>query len=250
MQCKISQVVILAILLLTTSGPSLSQEIDARTERALHLVSEMGQYIGSQKSFSFRTHATFDEMLSGQTVDYSQTTDVYVSRPHGVRTNTSGDLSQGSVFYDGSAVAAYDEKSNFFAAAKFSGSLHQLTDFAAAQLGLVLPAADFLQDDPAKALLNDVQTIFYVGRHPVDGIDCHHIAAKTNTGIEWQLWIEDGIPLPRKIAIKDSKAPIPRRSVAEFTDWNVSADLPESLFRFTPPHDAVEIEFKTQKKGQ
>lgn len=241
--------ILVGLSLLVATGPLAAQETDPRTEQALIHLEEMGAYIGGLESFSFTTHASFDEFQSDQTVEYTQVTDVYVSRPRGFRANTKGDLADLSMWYDGNEFAVHDHTKNFFATHKYSGSLDGLTQQLATKLGIVLPAAELLHDAPTATLLKDVASVFYVGRHPVDGVPCHHIAGRTKAGVEWQVWIEDGLPVPRKIAVKDNASPHAPRSVAVLRNWKVCAPLPKSMFMFVAPLNAVEIDF-TPPKGQ
>jgi len=241
------------ILVLLVGGigyPVGAEEVDPKTDQALTLMIEMGRYFGSLENFSFQSRSSFEEMISGQAVDFSQTSDVYVSRGHGLRVNSSGDRSVGSLFYGGGYFVAYDRKTNFFAATEYSGGLGELADHLATKFGQILPAAEFLHDDPAERMLENIQTIFYVGFSSVEGVMCHHIAARTKSGVEWQIWLEDGLLLPRKIVVRDADIPGSPKTVAYFSDWNVNPKFPELLFHFVPPTDSVEIEFKENVEGK
>lgn len=243
------QVLKLPLLLLTVNllmSPVTSEELDPRAERALYLMTQAGDYLSSLENFSFRSRSTFEEAMTGQVVDKTQDTFVYVSRPKGLRADTRGDLMESSIYYDGSVLVAHDKKTDFYAASEFSGSLDQLTDYAANRLGLILPAAEFLKADPSRAMQHNLHSIFYVGLHSVNGTPCHHIAGQTKDGVEWQLWLEEALLLPRKLVTRDPKQPGAPRTEAVFSDWNVSAKFPEGLFLFAPPAGAQQIEFKTK----
>ena len=176
-------------LTLLLFGPTLAQEeIEPAAERALIVVSEMGRHLAELESFSVRSESIFDEPLSGQLVEYSQTTHVMAHRARGFRMNTEGDLMNSSAYFDGTNFVMYDHERQFYAVAPFSGTLHSLTDHLAEKLGVVLPLAELLRKDPGEAFLEKVETIFYVGLNSVEGDKCHHVAGRNINGMEWELW--------------------------------------------------------------
>ena len=237
-------------LTLLLFGPTLAQEeIEPAAERALIVVSEMGRHLAELESFSVRSESIFDEPLSGQLVEYSQTTHEMAHRARGFRMNTEGDLMNSSAYFDGTNFVMYDHERQFYAVAPFSGTLHSLTDHLAEKLGVVLPLAELLRKDPGEAFLEKVETIFYVGLNSVEGDKCHHVAGRNINGMEWELWISDDTLLPRKIVVRDSTLPGAPRSVAILSDWKLNPDLPEMIFHFLIPPEATQIDFKLPKSG-
>ena len=63
-------------------GGVAAQEIDPSAERALIVVAEMGQQLAGVESFSVRNESVFDEPLSGQLVEQSQTTYIMAHRSY------------------------------------------------------------------------------------------------------------------------------------------------------------------------
>jgi hypothetical protein len=106
----------------------------------------------------------------------------------------------------------------------------------------VVPLADFLYADVYDRQMSDVQRGVYLGVHEAAGVPCHHLSFEQAT-IDWQLWIDAGPdPLPRKLVIAyKTEDEVPQYSVT-IRKWNVKADLPEALFRFTPPAGAKRID--------
>jgi hypothetical protein len=239
----------LLMSLLLLGGVS-AQEVDPSTERAAILIMEMGRNLAGLESFSVRSESTFDEPVSGQLVEHSQTTDVLVSRSKGFRMNTDGDLMRSSAYFNGTDFVMYDRNRKFFAVTPFSGTLHDLTDHAAKRLGVILPAAELLRKHPGEAFMENVDTLFYVGLNTVNGRPCHHVAARNKSGIEWELWIDENVLLPRKIVVRDPGQPGVPRSVAVLSRWNLNPALPDMVFHFLIPPEAVEIEFKLPENGE
>ena len=116
--------------------------------------------------------------------------------------------------------------------------------------GMKIPLADFISADPYAALTQGVEWGTYVGLHDVDGVRCHHLAFGAGD-IDWQLWIEDGLlPLPRKLLIVYKNEPGAPRYTAWLEDWDLSADLGDTIFSFVPPEDAERIEFVQPATGE
>jgi hypothetical protein len=232
------------VLLVTGSTWAQDKQPDPRTEQALIVLAEMGQRLSELQSFSVRSDSTFDEPMSGQLVERSQTTQLSASRARGFRMDTEGDLTNSSAYFNGTDFVMYDRDKNFFGLTPFSGSVHDLTDHAAEKLGIILPVAELLRKDPGTAFLEGAETIFYVGSNTVDGLHCHHLAARNKNAMEWELWVEESTLLPRKIVVRDPSLPGAPRSVAVLRDWKLNPDLPDMIFHFLIPTDSVQIEFK------
>lgn len=241
---------ILVLFLLLLGGVSAQEKLDPSTEKAVIVIVEMGQRLAGVQAFSFRSDSTFDDLRSSQYVEFSQSTVVRADRTRGFRMDTRGDLMNSSGFFDGSSFVMYDWDKKLYAATPFKGTLHDLTDHAAEKLGIVLPAAELLRKDPGEAFLEDVDTLFYVGRNEVDGARCHHVAARNKNGLEWELWVDDGTLLPRKIVVRDPGQPGTPRSVAVLSDWKLGQDIPEAVFHFLIPDGAAQIEYRLPEKGQ
>lgn len=240
---------LLILVFMLCGNVSAQEQLDSSTEKAMIVLAEMGAHLSSLDSFKVQSHATFDEPMSGQLVEHSQITEVMASRTRGFRMNTRGDLMHSSAFFNGSDFVMYDRDRKLYAMAPFKGTLHELTDHAAKNLGVILPAAELMRKDPAEALLEDAETLFYVGFDLVDETPCHHVAARNKNGMEWELWVEDTTLLPRKILVRDATLPGSPRSVAVFSNWELNPVLPDMIFNFLIPSDAEQIEFRLTKNG-
>jgi hypothetical protein len=83
----------------------------------------------------------------------------------------------------------------------------------------------------------------YVERTGILGGPAHHLIGRTDT-VNFQVWITDGDqPLPQRIVLTYAGAPGQPQFRAQFSAWNLSPELADSLFRFTPPSDASRIPF-------
>jgi hypothetical protein len=62
--------------------------------------------------------------------------------------------------------------------------------------------------------------------------------------VDWQIWLEDGPrPLPRKVVITYKESAGHPQYTSLLSNWNLSADVPDSAFAATIPKDAKKVEF-------
>jgi hypothetical protein len=224
--------------------PVSAETVEPRADRALH---SMSQYLASLKSFSFQVTTEFDQEIGSRWVEFSDTSDIYVTRPNGVRADRWGDKGRKQAFYNGQDFVIYSPEKKYFSTAPIQGDIPDMLDFAHHELGMTLPVADFLFPDPYAILTADVESGFYVGLHSVDSIPCHHLAFRNSSGIEWQLWIEDGkMRVPRKIVIRHGQEKDAPRFKAVFSKWDAHTPIPADMFDFSPPDDSVEIPHKVR----
>ena len=87
----------------------------------------------------------------------------------------------------------------------------------------------------------------YVETATIDGLPCDHIAARTSQGVDFQVWIAQGDePLPRRIVITYTDENGQPQFWADLTGWNLSPEISESSFQFTPPEGAEKVQFLSQ----
>ena len=65
---------------------------------------------------------------------------------------------------------------------------------------------------------------------------------------DWQLWMDAGeTPLPLKIVVTDTTEPSEPQQTFLFTDWDLAADLPDSMFTPDIPEDSALAAFLPKK---
>ena len=72
----------------------------------------------------------------------------------------------------------------------------------------------------------------------------HRVAARTAKGVDFQVWVAQGEqPLPRRIVISYKDEAGQPQFWADLSDWNLSPEISDALFTFTPPAGANRIQF-------
>jgi len=120
-------------------------------------------------------------------------------------------------------------------------------------MGLMGPAAlasFFMGHGLADWMLDGVNESEYLGREPMDGIDCEHYRYTQEDDSQWELWVEVGERvLFRRLEMTPdvSQAESPRQGMSmsvqmNFSDWETTAKSTEADFVFSPPADAKQVE--------
>jgi hypothetical protein len=218
--------------------------------RVEELLRETSAYLGAAKALSFTAAVAYDEVLpTDQKIQYGGRVDFAVRRPDGLHLAYEGDRLRKEFWYDGSTFTVWDGMANVYATASTSDRLDRALDDLQARLGVYLPLADMAYENPYELNIPDIECGFYVGRHEVDGVSCHHVAIG-GTEIDWQLWIEDGKRLvPRKIVITYHTHPQAPQYTAVLSDWDLSPQLPARLFKADPPPNAAKTDFLPVEGG-
>jgi len=208
----------------------------------------MSRYLGSLQAFSVHAEVSLDEPVSGMQVEVDTSTDVFVRRPDGMRVSRRGDKGHQEAYYDGKLLTLFDPDKSFYAQSEAPGGLEPMLDFANAELGLTMPLADLLFVDAHSGLTRDTQAGFYVGESLVDGTRCDHLAFVQTSGVEWQIWIEQGATrFPRKLVIRHPESDGVTRFQAVLSNWNTAPQLAADQFQFQAPAGARKIDFRRTK---
>ena len=198
---------------------------------------------------------TMDEMSeAGQMIQYSHVRKLVVSEPKRFWIESTGDITNTTMWKDDTTFTLLDRGTNSYAQAPAAGTIDETMDMLLDTYGINTPLADLLSDDLCAVLMKNVTSCRYLGLHYADGIKCHHIAA-TQKDIDWQIWIDAGdVPRFRKIVITYKQKPGAPQYTALLKSFNEVSQLPEDTFTFKAPEKAEKIPLlpvnKRSKKQQ
>jgi len=233
----------LPVFLFYITGVSAPAEEKAIEPKVEEMLQEMAEALTECSSFAFKAEVSLDEFHeTGLKIQKSGQRTMAVRRPNHIATSVNGDWGNRSAWYDGKTISVLDQRHNTYSVLEAPESIDAALDFLADDYDIVLPLSDFIRTDVYESLTSAAGFGTYVGLHTVDGILCHHLAL-ANDFLEWQIWIDAGRePLPRKMVINYKDEPGEPQYTARFLSWNLSADLPDELFQFSPPENAQKIE--------
>jgi hypothetical protein len=233
----------LPVLLLSVTGESGYSEEQAIEPKVEEELREMADVLTKSSAFAFKAEVSLDEFHeTGLKVQKSAQRTMAVRRPNHIATSVDGDWGDRSAWYDGKTISVLDHRHNTYSVLQAPESIDAALDFVADEYDIVLPLADFIRTDVYESLTSAAAFGTYVGLHYVDGVLCHHLAL-ANDFLEWQIWVDAGErPLPRKMVITYKDEPGEPQFTARFLSWNLSPELLDELFQFSPPENAQKMD--------
>ena len=230
----------------TPVAPATAKKLDPK-----EVLRQMCDYLKSLKEFSFKGEVTDDHTYSaGNKLQFAFGLEGYVKRPDKIRFNANGDLHNKEVFYDSKAFTIYDTVKKVYA----NGAMPPSIDEALAKLnsdyGIRLIPAQLAKTNLFEEITEGMEDQVYVGEGTVFGVKCHHVAFDKGEAVV-QLWVEaSDKPVLRKVVVTYKEVDSSPQWTMYLTDWNVSPQLADTLFAFTPPQGAEKIDFMTVKKAE
>lgn len=210
-----------------------SAGIAATDDRVAMLLESMNDYLIEREQFRFTADVVYDrQSRSGQLIEVHETHDVAVQRPGSLRaTVLGGDGARLAFVHDGT-LSIVDPIRDVYFEAGVPGSLDEAIDVMIIDLGLSLPSADFVSEDPVRSLTARVTRSEYIGVSMITGVPCHQIAFAQD-GLAWQLWISADLkPVPRRISMQYLDRPRNPRFSATLA-WSFDeTPYPASSFHF------------------
>jgi hypothetical protein len=223
--------------------PEAERRVDPEADRLLR---QMFEYLDSLPAFTVEARNTEEIILiNGQKLDFEASSHVTVHRPNRVRSQRIGVLDEVDFYYDGTAITLHvkDGDFDYYATAPVPDDLDGALDALREGLSLEIPGADLLYTDAYAGMTWDLTEARYIGLESLGRVRAHHLAFRTPS-IDFQLWVGDGDqPLPYRYIITTKWTTGAPQFGIEFSDWNVSPQIEEATFTFTPPPGARQIEF-------
>lgn len=215
----------------------------ARADDAAAILQSMSTYVGGQQNIAF-TFDTDIEVITPelQKIQFASSGDVALSRPDKLRASRIGGYADVALYADGKTVTVLGKNLDAYAQAPLSGSTDQQIDRLRADVGVELPAADLLRVDSFSALMQGVTDAKNIGRGVVEGVDCYHLAFRTDE-TDWQIWVQVGDqPIPRKYVITSKAVTGAPQYTLVVKAWKANPKFDASTFVFTPPTGAKRVE--------
>lgn len=248
MKVKMFSFGISLILSLLTPGAIHSQEsasqpnIDPEADTVLHQLSEHMKKIPAA---IFRVTDTIDDVQAdGQKLQFAHIRELTVVRPNKLRVETTGDVTNRTVWKDGKTLTVLDRDKNIYAQIQDPGTIDQALEMLQEKYGMSMPGADLLSADVYKTLTEGCSAINYIGIGLVGEEKCHHLAF-TRENIDWQLWVSLGEnPAPRKMVITYKQVPGEPQYTQQLLKVEDASKINDSMFTCEIPKDAEKIDFQ------
>lgn len=224
-------------------------------KEARNILLRMAEFMARTNNFSVSVRDSYDVyQKSGQKIEFSEMRKITVVRPDRLRIDveeSSGDRQM--LLFDGKELTVATPSRNVYARTPQPGSIDDAVNYVITGLGMKVPFSVLLQTTAAKELDKKTQTLDYVERTTIFGAPAHHLAGRT-ASVDYQIWVADGDqPLPQRLVLTYRKEKGQPQFRAHFSDWNLAAVTPASLFEFVPPAGMHKITFLpqlSQRQGQ
>ena len=256
-QVRLGAVLAWALALLLVGVPISAQQTsptdqNKSEQQAMAVLKRMADFLSQAQRFSVTVDLGFDAVQdSGQKIEFGETRKILLSRPDHLRIDTtkrSG--AQDEVIFDGNDITVFNPKENVYATEAKPGTVDEAISYFVNDLDMRLPLAELLDSNLPKMLGERVRTAAYVEQSTIAGVPCDHIALRGDQA-DLQLWIAQGDqPLPQRAVITHKREDGRPQFWANFTKWNLSPKVRDSLFAFTPPNGAVKIAFSPRQMMQ
>lgn len=232
----------------TSPQPVMPQATSPEPTEAKDILLRMANFLAKTPQFTVNLTDSYDvTQATGQKIEFSDTRKVIVSRPNGLRVEheqSNGD--KHVVLYDGKNITVYSPKQNVYAQAVKTGGIDDAVVYLLKDLHMRLPLAALLISRFPTEIESRTQVLDYVEKTSIHGVPTHHLAGQTET-VDYQVWIAEGAqPLPQRIVLTYKNAEGQPQFRAQFSDWNLTPQVKDSQFSFTPSEGARKIAFVAQ----
>jgi hypothetical protein len=221
----------------------------ARDAQAMATLQRMADFLSQAQRLSVTAEIGFDVVqASGEKLEFGETRQFLIRRPDRVRvdiTKRDGDTS--GFIFNGQEIAVFNSREQVYATAARPGTLDEAIAYFLNDLDMRFPLAELFSTRLAEALTAKVRSAYNVGPERIMGVPCEHIALRGDQA-DMQLWVAQGDqPRPCRLVITYTAAEGQPQFWAQFRDWNLSPDVPDAQFAFTPPEGAAKIAFAARK---
>jgi hypothetical protein len=231
---------------LFTSTVQASGQDSQRDEQAVSALKAMSAYLADLKSFTVTGVALEDHQLeAGLMASYPIEVELKVKRPGSLHLKQFDGESTRELYIHEGSLTLYESAKGYYASSSVPAGLDAGMEYALETLGIDAPLMDLVYKDSFTRLAGTSDPVLYLtGKSRVDGTDCHQLAIRVED-TDVQLWVQEGdSPLPRRIILTAKwDAGSPRYNAQ--LNWNTQPELSGGTFEFTPPENAVQIQFES-----
>ena len=233
-----------AFVLIVVAAPAIAKSED--DQRAAKRVEEMATFLAKAPRLSFTADCSFDVVQDwGQKIEFGEVRAITLRRPDRARIDTTRrDGTHRGLIFDGKKLAAFDVDEKVYATVEKAGTTDTAFDYFKNDLDMRLPLSELLSTALPQKIAPMLASARLVGENTtLNGVATDHVALRGDTA-DLQLWIaRTGDPLPQRLVITYRLDDGQPQFAANFSNWNLSPDVSDSIFTFTPAEGAQEIPF-------
>lgn len=221
------------------------QTPDESTVRAQTAVQQFTKTLEGARSLSVRVETEYDAVQeSGLQVEFGARRRLLLRRPDRLYAEAvRRDGTRSELFFDGKTGVLSHAGQGVYSRAEMGPTVDAALDTLEDDLGVPLPGSGLLRSNLSEVLAEPLESASWLGIDDLDGTSCDHVGFSSET-VDVQLWVtREEPPLLRRMVltyVNDEGAPQFR---ADFRDWQLDVDAPDSLFVFTPVDGMEQVPF-------
>jgi len=152
----------------------------------------MSDYLAAQKAISFGYDTNYEVVTKEQQkLALASSGTLTLNRPDKIHVTRSGGFADIEMLFDGKTLTLLGKTANLCTQIDAPGTLDHLVDELREKYNKPLPGADLLLSNVYDVLMPDVIDAKDLGSGVIGGIECDHLAFRTND-VDWQIWIAQG----------------------------------------------------------
>ena len=212
---------------------------------AKSLLKAMSDYLAAQNTISFSYDTNLEIVTNDkQKLALASSGMTALNRPDKVRITRQGGFADVEVVFDGKTLTLLGKTANLYGQVDVPGTIDHLVDESRDKYNRPVPGADLLLSNVYDQLMPSVTTVKDLGSGVIGGVECDHLAFRTNE-VDWQIWIAQGSrPYPCRYVITSKLvAGEPHYSV-QIRDWKTGNEVAVNDFSFKNSTNAKKMDLK------
>jgi hypothetical protein len=223
-----------SLMLLLVSANAMAYD----AERSLNA---MAVKLANARHLSVTISMSYDVVQdSGQKIQFSEVRQVSLVRPNHLRIDSK--LSDGEfkgLLYNGKLLTKYNAGHNVYSTVNFPGNIDTAVRYAVSKLGLRIPLARLLVSTLPQEMQKLTTSVELVEINTLRHQPVQHIAARSKN-VDYQVWVGRN-SLPTRIVLTYRNEPGQPQFQADFSDWDLTPNIPRAVFNIRPPQGAEKI---------
>lgn len=218
---------------------AVAPNASADAAQAKSLFKAMSDYLGKQTKMSFDLDTSLEVVTKDeQKLSLASSGSLTMVRPDRVRMVRHGGFAEAEFYFDGKTLSLFRRDQNIYSKIDMPGSVEHLVDELRDEYRRPLPAADLLSANVFDAMMPDVKDVKDLGTGIIRGIECDHMAFRTDE-VDWQLWIARGDrPYPVRLIVTSKKVAGSPQYQVDVTNFKTGDQVSTGRFDFVPPPGA------------
>ncbi len=216
---------------------------DTPEQAARDVLKSMADYVSGLDKVSMDYSSDIEAVMkSGIKLQFSASGQMTLDRPNAWRMTRTGGFADVELVSDGKTVTLYGKHKNVYAQRPAPESFDAFVNTAREKRGVALPGADLFLASVHKELTEPVKEALYLGTAMIDGVECEHLAFRTDE-VDWQIWVATGgKPYPCKYVITTKDMDGAPQYQLRIRNWNDAPDVSDATFSFKPGEGAKKVD--------